>query len=259
MTGPRFRVISIGALAAHPLRGERSAVRTGHATTTLIEAAGDDGTPVRVLVDPGLPGRALVPRLEERAGLKPDDITHVFLTSFRPDARRSIAAFERAEWLIGEAEREAVGVPLAQSLMRLNEGARPSVAAGLAEAAGVAEGDADIAGIDEDVEAVVRGDIALLQRCRAAPDRLAVGVDLFPLPGVTPGSCGLLLASRETVLICGDAVATAEHLEQGKVLPDCFDRERALESFAEAAEIADVLVPGRDNTAINPARGLGGR
>ena len=33
-----IRVISIGTLSANPLWGEREAVRTGHATTTLIQA-----------------------------------------------------------------------------------------------------------------------------------------------------------------------------------------------------------------------------
>ena len=57
-----------------------------------------------------------------------------------------------------------------------------------------------------------------------------------------------------TVLICGDAVATREHLEQGKVLPTCHNIEQAQESFAEAIEIADLLIPGRDNVSLNPLR-----
>ena len=56
MAGTDFRVISIGALAAHPLRGERGEVRPAHATTTLI-ASGK----ARILVDPSLPG-PLLPR-----------------------------------------------------------------------------------------------------------------------------------------------------------------------------------------------------
>ena len=101
---------------------------------------------------------------------------------------------------------------------------------------------------------VLRRDVAILQRCQPAPDKLAEGVDVFPLPGVTPGCTGLLLSGRETTLICGDAVATAGHIEQGKVLPNCANREQAKESFAEAIEIADLLVPGRDNVVVNPTR-----
>ncbi|MEL6329089.1 MAG: MBL fold metallo-hydrolase [Planctomycetota bacterium] len=231
---PTLRVISIGALAAHPLWNERDAARTGHATTTLIESTepGSDA-PVRLLVDPGLPGPALLARLRERANLGPEQITHVFLTGFEPERRRAIAAFDRARWLISGAEREAVGVPLAQGLKRLAE---------------------NFESPDEEVEAILRSDVAVLQRCEAAPDTLAEGVDLFPLPGVSAGCCGLLLSGRETTLVCGDAIPTIEHLEQGKVLPSADDAERAQESFREAVEIADVLVLGRDNLVVNPLR-----
>jgi glyoxylase-like metal-dependent hydrolase (beta-lactamase superfamily II) len=80
-------------------------------------------------------------------------------------------------------------------------------------------------------------------------------VDLFPLPGVTPGTCGVLLAlPGVTVLACGDAIPTFEHLSQGKVLPTAANIEQAEESFREAVEIADVLILGRDNIARNPLK-----
>jgi len=227
-------VISIGTLAANPLWGERDPVRTGHATTVLVRAENEPGgEPINLLIDPGLPTEALLARLRERANIGPEDITHVFLTTFQPDARRALPAFERARWLLSEAEREAVGVPLAEGLKRLMTNFEDR---------------------DEQTEDVLRTDIAILQRCEPAPDRIAEGVDLFPLPGVTPGCCGLLLNGRETTLVCGDAVATARHLTEGKVLPGAHDVEQARESFSEAVEIADLLVPGRDNITINPLR-----
>ena len=236
------RVVSIGALSAHPLWDERQAVRTGHATTTLVRttASDDPKTAVNLLIDPGLPDAALVARLHERTGLTPSDITHVFLTSFHPETRRAITAFPDATWLIAPREREAAGVPLAQSLARLAESRQSAKDTGEP--------------LDEDQETmigVLQQDVAILQRCQAAPDTIAQGVDLFPLPGVSEGCTGLLLEGRETTLICGDAIATIEHLEQGKVLPNCADREAAKESFEEAVEIADVLVLGRDNLVVN--------
>ncbi|MEM7754170.1 MAG: hypothetical protein AAF297_00885, partial [Planctomycetota bacterium] len=216
-----FRVISIGALSAHELRNERGgagddgAIRSGHATTVLIESIDDEGDPARILVDPGLPAAVLVPRLDERVGIGPGEITHVFLTDFGPERRRALEAFEAAEWLIHSVEREAVGVPLAQGLIRLSENFDEP---------------------DGDVERVLRRDIAMLERCRPAPDRLARGVDLFPLPGVTPGCCGLLVSGRQTVLVCGDAVPTVEHLAEGKVRKGAQDIEKAQESFREAIE-----------------------
>ena len=99
--------------------------------------------------------------------------------------------------------------------------------------------------------ALVQDEERLLDRVEIAPDCLMDGVDLFPLPGISPGCCGLLLPqSRQTVLFCGDAIPTIEHLEQGMVLPECWNREQAMNSFQEVIEIADVIVPGRDNVVI---------
>jgi glyoxylase-like metal-dependent hydrolase (beta-lactamase superfamily II) len=225
------RIISIGTLAANPLWGEAAPVRTGHATTTLIRA-GDRA----ILVDPGLPAPAIAARLNERAGLKPEDITHVFLTSFQPATSRGIAAFDHAAWWINAAEREAVGVPLARRLKDAAGGGHDS-------------------GEDGHALRELELQVAILKRCRPAPDKLADRVDLFPLPGVTPGLAGLLVSGpRQTTLVCGDAVLTAEHLEHGRIPDSAHDLPQARESFAEAVEIADLLIPGRDNLIVNPTR-----
>jgi len=223
---PTFRVISIGALAAHPLWNEKSDVRPAHATTTLIQSG--DAT---ILVDPSLPGKVLEARLHERAGISARAVTHVFLTSLHPIQRRGLAFFEDAQWLVSEAEREAIGIQLVQ---RIHE-------------AHAAE--------DQDLVAALGQEIAVVERCRAAPDRLAEGVDLFPLHGVTPGLTGLLIAqTTATVLVCGDAIVTLEHLEAGRIHSPALDLDQARESFAEAVEIADLLVLGRDNVVLNPVR-----
>lgn len=226
--GPDVRIISIGALPAHPLRGERwgTTVRMGHATTTLVRSGRST-----ILVDPALPAQALLPRLAERAGLGPAEITHVFLTSFRPDTRRALGAFESAVWWVHEAERESVGAPMALQLKRAAEDG------------------------DDELRAALESEVALLQRCRPAPDTLADHVAVFPLPGFTPGLCGVLLEEpRHTTVICGDAIPTVEHLEQGKPLPGGADIELAKRSFQDAIEIADLLILGRDNIVVNPTK-----
>lgn len=226
MRDATYKVISIGAFDAHPLWSEPQGKRSPHATTTLIETE-----EAKILVDPSLPGQILTARLDERANIGPDRITHVFLTSFEPFRRRALQTFEKAQWLISERERETVGVAMINNLREAMEG-----------------GDAELAD-------VLKQEVALLERCKAAPDSLAEGIDLFPLYGVTPGTCGLLLPlSKATVVICGDAIASVEHLEQGKVLPHCADVEQAQESFREALDIADLLILGRDNVILNPLR-----
>jgi glyoxylase-like metal-dependent hydrolase (beta-lactamase superfamily II) len=222
-----YKVISIGAMAAHPLWDEKGEVRPAHATTTLV-TAGDR----LILVDPSLPPQILIPRLAERAGIGPERITDVFLTNFNPMRRRGIAAFDEARWWIAEGERGVMDASLRERLEEADE--------------------VD----DEEVARLVRVEQALLERCRDCPDSLAEGVDLFPLPGVTEGNAGLLLPQRrDTVLICGDAVPTVEHLAAGRLMSPCADVERARESFREAIEIADILVLGRDNAVSNPMRG----
>lgn len=228
MAALEYRVISIGTLGAHPLWGEdsRIEVRTGHATTTLVSADS-----ARILIDPSLPPAAMLARLGERSPVRANEITHVFLTSADPLHHRALALFEKAAWLAHETEIEARRAAVDEALGRARQGDDPSL----------------IAALDHER--------ALLDRCRPAPDALARGVDLFPLPGVTPGCCGVILAlPGATALVCGDAVATSEHLEQAKVLPDCWDVDQARESFAEAIQIADILIPGRDNVAFNPVR-----
>lgn len=221
-----LRVISIGTLAVNPLWGEKQPTRTGHATTSLVRI-GERA----ILVDPGLPAPALKARLAERTGLEPAAITDVFLTSFTPEHWRGIELFRGASWWVAEAERESVGVVLAGELRRAMDSGELELARALER------------------------DVAILHACQPAPDELAPGVSLFPMPGVTPGLGGLLLAeSLRTTLICGDAVATVEHLEQGRVLDRAADLDRARESFAEAIEIADLLVLGRDNLTPNQTK-----
>ncbi|MEO0477060.1 MAG: MBL fold metallo-hydrolase [Planctomycetota bacterium] len=220
-----YRIISIGALSINDLWDKQGPARTAHATTTLIRSGKKT-----ILVDPALPPQVLVPRLAERSGLAPSDITEVFLTCFRPAHRYGLAAFDNANWYISETEREVVGRELL-SRYEQEEG-------------------------DEEVRDLLKQEIAVLQKCKAAPDTLADQVDLFPSFGFTPGTCGLLLShSRSTTVIAGDAAPTVEHIEHGRVLKGCFDVEQAQDSLKEILEVADEIVPGHDNAVVNPMRG----
>jgi glyoxylase-like metal-dependent hydrolase (beta-lactamase superfamily II) len=221
MAQVRVDVVSIGALSRNLLWNETDANRTPHATCTLIRAGKKN-----ILVDPGLPAVALVPRLKERTGLTPDKIDVVFLTNLRPAHRAGLAAFERAAVLAHENELSAT----LQHLSNLADSIE-----------------------DRADRAVVEREIAGLQRVKPADDALAPQVDLFPLAGYTPGTCGVIVAATtHTVLIASDAVATQDHLLAGQVLPGGFNLEAAKESLQEVYEIADVIIPGHDNLFLNP-------
>jgi glyoxylase-like metal-dependent hydrolase (beta-lactamase superfamily II) len=217
---PRVDIISIGTLSRNRLWGETEAVRTAHATCTLI------------LVDPGLPPAAMGARLYERTGMTPQKIDTVFLTNFRPSHRAGLALFEKSKVLIHENEEASVR----QQIEQLLEGA-PS---------------------DDLDRAALQAELDVLDRLSPAPDSLAKNVDLFPLFGYTPGTCGVLIAlPTTTLIIAGDAVPTQDHFLAGQALPDAQDIAGAHESMKEVFEIADWIVPGHDNVFANPGRVAG--
>lgn len=222
MASIRFDIISIGTLSRNRLWNEQEAARTPHATTTLIRAGKR-----HILVDPGLPAAALGARLFERAGVRPEQIDTVFLTNFRPAHRAGLALFSKAKHLIHELEQQASRQHLELMISQSPE---------------------------EDIDhKLLEQELTLLESLHPADDKLAPGVDLFPLFGYTPGTCGLLLSlTTVTVLIAGDAVPTQDHFLAGQVLPDTWDIKAAHEALSEAYEIADLIVPGHDNVFLNP-------
>jgi glyoxylase-like metal-dependent hydrolase (beta-lactamase superfamily II) len=226
MPSARLDIISIGTLSRNRLWNETAAVRTPHATTTLIRS-GVGKKSRNILVDPGLPAAALGARLNERTGLAPAAIDTIFLTNFRPAHRAGIALFPHATVLIHEMEQQAARAEL-ENLLR----------------------DAP----EEDIDAAhLRAELELLERCKLADDKLAEGVDLFPLFGYTRGTCGLLVTTTLTsTLVAGDAVPTLDHFLAGQVLADAGDIAAAQEAMREVYEIADLIVPGHDNLFLNP-------
>jgi glyoxylase-like metal-dependent hydrolase (beta-lactamase superfamily II) len=204
------------------LWNESEPLRTAHATTSLIRA------PKRlIVVDPGLPGVALNARLRERTGISADQIDTVFLTNFRPAHRAGLSIFTAAQVLMHETEKAAAQADLSNLLQQ----APPD---------------------DEDRQHI-ESELRLLESIESADDHLAPGVDLFPLFGYTPGTCGLIIvAPTTTLMIAGDAVPTQDHFLAGQVLPDAQDIAAAQESMREVYEIADLIVPGHDNLFLNP-------
>jgi hypothetical protein len=222
MPSIQIDVISIGTLSRNRLWNETEAVRTPHATTTLIRT----GKRV-ILVDPGLPAAALGAHLFERTGARPDIVDTIFLTNFRPAHRAGLSLFPHAKRFIHEVEQQAARRHLEGLLERAH---------------------------DEDIDhKVLESELKLLETLTPADDQLADGIDLFPLFGYAPGSSGLLVClPTASVMIAGDAVPTREHFLAGQVLPDAYDITAAQAAMAEVYEIADQIVPGHDNLFLNP-------
>lgn len=216
----QYRVISIGTLSRNRFWGETEPKRFPHATTTLIRA--DNET---ILVDPSLPGEVLAQRLEERSGLKPDQIQAVFLTTFRPIHRRSLSLFSGATWLMYRAEIDAVQTHLNEMCERVQDGRA-----------------------DPELRKLLDEEQSILGRIEAAPEHLTAQTHLFPAVGATPGSAALLLAlPTQTTVITGDAIVTQEHFAAGQVHEQVAVIEEARKSFSDILEVADEVVPGHDN------------
>jgi glyoxylase-like metal-dependent hydrolase (beta-lactamase superfamily II) len=227
--------VSIGALSRNRFWNETEPKRGAHATTTVVR----DGK-TTILVDPGLPEQLLVPRLEERTGVAPDQIDAVFLTNFRPVHRRALGAFSKASWLMAEAEIEACREHLSQLAASAREGAGSRGGRGVQE---------------RELEAIIKQERGMLDRIAKVPDKLTKRVHLFPCPGVTPGASGLLLteASR-SVVVCGDAVISRDYYEAGQVYEQVYDLEAAQASFRDIMEVADLVIPGHDNVFLVTGR-----
>ncbi len=213
-----YRIISIGTLSHNPLWGEKQAVRTAHATTTYVEAGQR-----RILVDPSLPAQALAARFNERTGRDIQDVTDVFCTTLRPVHRRSINAFEHAEWWTSEMELDNYG----RHLEDLSK---------------------DPSRLREEEAHQVRDEQQLLEKFKPAKEKLTPQVNVFALPGPSAGSAGLLLTPpNRTAVIAGDAAITADHVLRGQVWSGCADTQAAMRSLGDILELAEIIIPGHDN------------
>lgn len=212
-----YRIISIGALSRHRLWGEAVAVRTAHATTTLVTDVDR-----MILVDPSLPPAAMAARFNERTGKGLADVTDVFCTTLRPIHCRSVTALPHATWWASEMEIAATIHWLEETL--------------------------DTAGRLEDDQAGLEAHLKMVQQFQPAPESFGPQTSLYPLAGSSAGSAGLLLTpATQTVIIAGDAALTREHIESGQVWAGCADVAAAMETFTDLLELADIVVCGHDN------------
>ncbi len=213
-----YDILNIGALSKNRFWGETQALRTAHATSTVIQAGEK-----KILVDPSIPSKMLDARLFERSGMHIGDIDMVFLTNFNPAHRLGLAAFYGAAWLMHAPQIDHSRQYLQDLLEHLH---RNRV---------------------EDIR-MIEDELSLLDNIRPPGERLADGVEIFPSPGPTAGSCSLILTQMiGTVIIAGDAIVNRDYLQHGRVHESCYDAKAAIDSMQDILEVADIVIPGHDN------------
>ncbi len=182
----------------------------------LIEGR-DSGHRRTVLYDCGHVGRRrmLLAALSER-GLTPADVDTVVLSHAHWDHMQNVDLFDRAQVLVHPRELrdlEAAALPG-------GSGAPRWAGAVLASVAVRETGDGD---------------------------RILPGVEVIALPGHTPGSIGVSVATGAGLaVLTGDAVGTAGCLRTGRCLGIPYDAGKAAASVRRVAALADTVHPGHD-------------
>jgi glyoxylase-like metal-dependent hydrolase (beta-lactamase superfamily II) len=206
MADIRVDVLAIGSLAKNKYWDEKTPARKEYSTATLVRSGR-----LMLVVDPGWPAEVMDSALYYRAGLKPGQVTQVFLTHFDASHYMGIGLFEKARWLMYDEE--------------------------------IRFADAETA-----ADAPAR---AILSRIQPAPEKFAPGVDLFPTFGHTPGHSSLLAyTALESIVVGGDVVLSQDHFEHSDLGDQPWDLEKARVSFQDVLEIADLIVPGHDNLFV---------
>lgn len=73
-------------------------------------------------------------------------------------------------------------------------------------------------------------------------------IDVVSTPGHTPGTAGLRFDYRGiSVFVAGDAVATKDFWDEGRMYFKALDVEESLRSYKKIASLSDIVVPGHDN------------
>ncbi|ONI71598.1 hypothetical protein BWI15_15655 [Kribbella sp. ALI-6-A] len=177
----------------------------------------------RIVYDFGHVGRrrALRNALAARE-LEPADIDAVVLSHGHWDHIQNVDLFEQSPVLVHPAELEYLANPAGPHTPRWTS----SVLAGL-------------------------------KLCETAEgEQILPGVRVIELPGHTPGSIGLTVATDDgTVVLTGDAVPTLDVLRSGKASGQPADREQADASIARIAATADFVHPGHDQLLRRRADG----
>jgi N-acyl homoserine lactone hydrolase len=190
--------------------------RVSFCSVMVVEALDASGALKRILVDPAHVGRRtfLLDALAQR-GLTAADVDLVLLTHAHFDHIQNLDVFEHAPIYLHPAERKYAGRP------HRNDWATPQWTGAIIERQQVRE--------------------------TAEGDELLPGVGVVDLPGHSPGSIGLTVATEAGLaVVTGDAIHYASVYQTG-VNPLVFwSADEARRSIERIASLADVIYPGHD-------------
>ena len=146
---------------------------------------------------------------------------------------------------------------------------QPAMAAELKRRTGLTPGDIDVAFVTHEhgdhhvglpnfpnakwlagaeVAAAINSTEKYSKAVEPAGNKIHDDIDVIPIPGHTPGHQGLRFDYRGlSVFVAGDAVATRDFWDEGRIYFKALDIEVAKQSMKKIASISDIVVPGHDN------------
>ena len=215
----QWRVLTIGHLSRNKYWGESDTAQYHSvvATTVLVQADG-----INILVDPTLPIKQTEELLRLHSGLGREDIDIVFATHYHGDHRVDAADYMNAKLYMSAASL----VDAHAAIKEVEQG--------------------------RGIPAFVAG----LEDFSPAPEALAPGVWLYPLPGHTDGNTGLMLDAQEgKVLIAGDTIMGEEYFCAGEGYWFNTSAEKTRASITLSAKDADLVIPGHGDWFLTKGRG----
>jgi len=210
----RWAVLSLGYFSRNRYWGEDEgkAYRSALCTSVFVEI-GDK----KLIIDPPVGGEDMAAMLDQRTGLKTNDIDVIFVTHCHFDHYVGLGCFPNAELLTAPGDFDDIRKQLLE-------------------------------GTDENFIKALPNREALAEKIRPADDEIVQGVELIRLPGHTLGLAGAMFNAKEgKVIVAGDSVMTADHFKNRQGYYNSVDFDISSESIEKMASLADVVVPGHSN------------
>lgn len=210
-----WKILTIGHLSRNRYWGESDAepYHPVLATTTFIcdEAR-------KILVDPSEPIEEMAVKLQELCQVKPEDIDVVYSTHFHCDHRVDAEKYTNAVCYMSESALK--------DLQKAKERAKR----------------------DPNYADMVAGHHEVFRVCK---EKLTDAISMYPLPGHTDGTTGLLFESNgKKVVIAGDTVMGVEYFEHANGYWFNENLEETRKSIRKVAMDADVIVPGHGDVIL---------